>query len=182
MINFSKKEKEKNAGLLDNEAPGMYIKIYTVKNGKEVLIGDSTADKDSEEYQTMEAILGGDYKAKKGNYYIEVGKTEDADSKEDYPYAMQILQGTNYKHDYVMTQADSADTKNKEISSKPDAALSGTTTYGTTMISAAYAAQIQAVSNEGAANMLMAGATNLSNITSQYQNTLTASLFSALIK
>ena len=44
-----KKEKEKNAGLLDNEAPGMYIKIYTVKNGKEVLIGDSTADKDSEE-------------------------------------------------------------------------------------------------------------------------------------
>ena len=177
-----KKEKEKNAGLLDNEAPGMYIKIYTVKNGKEVLIGDSTADKDSEEYQTMEAILGGDYKAKKGNYYIEVGKTEDADSKEDYPYAMQILQGTNYKHDYVMTQADSADTKNKEISSKPDVALSATTTYGTTMISAAYAAQIQAVSNEGAANMLMAGATNLSNITSQYQNTLTASLFSALIK
>ena len=56
-----------------------------VKNGKEVLIADSTADKDSEEYQNMSAILSGDYRATKGNYYIEVGKTEDADPKADHP-------------------------------------------------------------------------------------------------
>ena len=94
----------------------------------------------------MSAILSGDYRATKGNYYIEVGKTEDADPKADHPYAMQILQGTTYKHDYVMTQNDSADTTNKEISTTQDTSLNSTTE--TSAISAAYAAQIQAFRSE----------------------------------
>jgi|GEM_PF-327506 hypothetical protein len=173
-----KKEEQEAMALLEETAPGMTLKVYMVKNGKEVLIADSSADKDSEEYQNMTAILSGEYKATKGNYYIEVGKSETAETGKDYPYAMQILQGTGYKHDYVMTQSDSEDTTNKKISTAPDTSLNSTT--GTSAISAAYAAQIQAVRDEGAANLLAAGSSNLSSITSDSSDNATA-LFSTLL-
>ncbi len=175
----AQKAEQEDKALLEETAPGMTLKVYMVKNGKEVLIADSTAEKDSEEYQNMTAILSGDYRATKGNYYIEVGKTEDADPKADHPYAMQILQGTTYKHDYVMTQSDSADTTNKEISTTQDTSLSSTT--GTSAISAAYAAQIQAVRDEGAANLLAAGASNLSSLTADDSSSNASALFSALL-
>ncbi len=175
----AQKAEQEDLDLLETTAPGMTLKVYMVKNGKEVLIADSTAEKDSEEYQNMSAILSGDYRATKGNYYIEVGKTEDADPKADHPYAMQILQGTTYKHDYVMTQSDSADTTNKEISTTQDTSLNSTT--GTSAISAAYAAQIQAVRDEGAANLLASGASNLSSLTADDSNSNATALFSALL-
>lgn len=171
--------KEDEQGALATTAPGMTLKVYTVKNGKEVLIADSTADHDSKEYQAMTQILSGDYKATKGNYYIEVGKTEDADKNESYPYAMQILQGDSYKHDYVTTQAASEDTTNKEISTTP---TTSTASSGyTTTISAAYAAQIQAVSNEGAANMLAAGYSNMASLTGDSDSSSASALFSTIL-
>ena len=177
-----KAEEQANAGLLDATAPGMTIKVYTIKNNKEILIGDSTADKDSDEYQNIKAILSGKYKATAGEYYIEVGRAEDADQSEDYPYAMQIMQGTSYKHDYVMTQAASEDTTNKEISTSKDQSLSSSTTAtGTSTISAAYAAQIQAVSDEGAANMLAAGYSNIASMSSKDNSSNATALFSALL-
>lgn len=175
----AQKAEQEDKDLLEATALGMTLKVYMVKNGKEVLIADSTADKDSEEYQNMSAILSGDYRATKGNYYIEVGKTEGADPKADHPYAMQILQGTTYKHDYVMPQNDSADTTNKEISTTQDTSLNSTT--GTSAISAAYAAQIQAVRDEGAANLLAAGASNLSSLTADDSSSNASALFSALL-
>lgn len=175
----AQKAEQEDLDLLETTAPGMTLKVYMVKNGKEILIADSTAEKDSEEYQNMSAILSGDYRATQGNYYIEVGKTEDADPKADHPYAMQILQGTTYKHDYVMTQSDSADTTNKEISTTQDTSLNSTT--GTSAISAAYAAQIQAVRDEGAANLLASGASNLSSLTADDSNSNATALFSALL-
>lgn len=174
------KEEESNKNVLEDTAPNMYLKVYTVKNGKEVLIADSSADKDSEEYQNAKAILSGEYKAAKGDYYFEVGTTDDADKSDNYPYAMQILQGTEYKHDYIMTQADSEDTANKTISTAKDTSLTSTSASGTSVISAAYAAQIQAVSDEGAANLLAAGSGNLSSITSDSDATA-SNLFSTLI-
>ena len=175
---LKEKEAEANKGILDDTAPGMRIKVYMVKNNKTVLIGDSTADKDSKEFQAIKEILTGEYRAKKGNYYIEVGLTEDADKDEAYPYAMQIMQGTNFKHDYVMKQTASADTKNKEISTKPDANLS--TSTGTATISAAYAAQIQAVSGQSAANMLAAGYLNIASLNADDSNSANA-IFSNLL-
>ena len=173
-------EKLAEMDLLETTAPGMSLKVYMVKNGKQILIADSTADKDSEEYENMSAILSGEYKASKGDYYIEVAKTENADDSEDYPYAMQVLQGTNYKHDYIMTQADSSDTTNKTISTTPDSSLSSTSAAGTTVISAAYAAQIQAVSDEGAANMLAAGYNNISSVTGDSSSSA-SKLFSTIL-
>lgn len=169
-------ELEEN-GVLSTTAPNLTLKVYQVKNGKQVLIADSTADKDSKEYENLKALLTGEYKATAGDYYFEVGKSEEASDSEDYPYAMQILQGTDYKHDYVMTQADSEDTTNETITNTPSSG-SGSTS----MISAAYAAQIQAVQNQGAADLLSAGASNLSSLTSDDDgNSLANSLFSSLI-
>lgn len=96
-------EELENTDLLATTAPDMTMKVYQIKNGKEVLIADSTADKDSTEYQNLKALITGEYKATAGDFYIEIGKTEEADNKIDYPYAVQILQGTTFKHDYVMT-------------------------------------------------------------------------------
>lgn len=107
-------------------------------------------------------------------------ESENADDSEDYPYAMQVLQGTNYKHDYIMTQADSSDTTNKTISTTPDSSLSSTSAAGTTVISAAYAAQIQAVSDEGAANMLAAGYNNISSVTGDSSSSA-SKLFSTIL-
>ena len=72
-----KEEREKaNAGLLDDLAPGMTIKVYMQKGNKTVCIGDTTADKNSKEYANMKSILSGEYKAKKGRYYIEVSSED----------------------------------------------------------------------------------------------------------
>lgn len=161
-------------------APGLTMKVYMVKNNKQVLIADSTADKDSEEYANLEALMSGEYKATKGDYYIEIGTTEDADKDADHPYAIQILQGTSYKHDYVMTQSDSEDTTNETISTTPMTTSSTSTT--TTSISAAYAAQIQAVQDEGAANMLAAGYSNIASLTSDSSSSSAVSkLFSTIL-
>lgn len=173
-----KEEAEQN--LIEELAPGMTMKVYMVKNNKQVLIADSTADKDSEEYANLEALMSGEYKATKGDYYIEIGTTEDADKDADHPYAIQILQGTSYKHDYVMTQSDSEDTTNETISTTPMTTSSTSTT--TTSISAAYAAQIQAVQDEGAANMLAAGYSNIASLTSDSSSSSAASkLFSTIL-
>lgn len=139
----AQEELEKN-GVLSTTAPNLTLKVYQIKNGKEVLIADSTADKDSKEYENLKNLLTGEYKATSGDYYIEVGKNEDALSNEEYPYAIQILQGTSYKHDYVMTQAASEDTKNETITTPPS-----TTSGSTSLISASYAAQIQAIQDQG---------------------------------
>lgn len=173
-----KEEAEQN--LIEELAPGLTMKVYMVKNNKQVLIADSTADKDSEEYANLEALMSGEYKATKGDYYIEIGTTEDADKDADHPYAIQILQGTSYKHDYVMTQSDSEDTTNETISTTPMTTSSTSTT--TTSISAAYAAQIQAVQDEGAANMLAAGYSNIASLTSDSSSSSAASkLFSTIL-
>ena len=177
---IKEEEDSLNKGLLDDTAPGMTIKVYMVKNNKTVLIGDSTADKDSKEYETIKSIMMGEYRASKGNYYIEVGYAEDAEKSDTTPYAMQIMQGTKYVHDYITKQSASSDTKNKEVSTRPDATLTASTANGTATISAAYAAQIQAIRNEGAANMLAAGYLNVASLTAE-KSTPAQSLFSSLL-
>lgn len=66
-----KKKKEEAYGLLGANGEGLQMQVYMKKNGKEVLIGDTTADKDSKEYANMEKILNGEYRAKQGDYYIK---------------------------------------------------------------------------------------------------------------
>lgn len=77
-----------------------------------------------------------------------------------------------------MTQADSEDTANKTISTTPATTTNSTTT---STISASYAAQIQAVRDEGAANLLAAGYSNMASITSSDDDSTASSLFSGLL-
>ena len=159
---YAKEQAEKEAeaakyGLLGEYGEGLQIQVYSMKNGKEVLIGDSTADPDSDEYATLEQILNGEYRAKKGDYYIKISRTEDFDSNEALPYIMQIKQGDNYKHDYVTTESASDDTKNGTTSNVPMTSTNGT-------LSAVNALQIQAQRYEATAQMLQVGYQNMANI------------------
>ena len=177
------KEQEK-IDIFEENAPDLYMKVYMVQRGKPVLIADSTADKDSELYQNAEAIMNGEYRAKKGNYYIESGYKEGVDiPREGTPYALQVMQGTDFKHDYVTKEMKSEDSKNKETTSRPDMELQSATTgsYGTMTISAAYAAQIQAQSYVNTAAMLSDAYLNIASITASKSEDKGALLFSSLL-
>ncbi len=151
-----KEEREKaKAGLLDDVAPGMTIKVYMQKGGRTVCIGDSTADKTSKEYLAMKDIMNGDYKAKKGMYYIEIG-TED-DLNKEMPYVLQMKQGNKYVNDYLVTEGDSEDTKNETVSLT-------SSTSSSEQISAAYAAQIQAMQYDSTATMMSNAYLNLASV------------------
>lgn len=162
---------EANKGLLDDIAPGMTIKVYMKQGNRTVLIGDSTADKNSDEYANMKAILSGDYKAKKGYYYIEVGSEEETPSAST-PYVMQIRQGDKYRNDYLVTENKSTDSENQTISLT-------SSTSSAEYISSAYAAQIQAQKYEATATMLSDAYTNLSSIKSKQDKA--SQLFSTLL-
>ena len=168
--------------IFEENAPGLYMKVYMTQNGRQVLIADSTADKDSKLFQTAESIMNGDYRAKKGNYFIETGYKEGAEvPKDGTAYALQILQGKTYKHDYVTTEGKSDDSKNKEITQTKNMDLAASTgSYGTMTISAAYAAQIQAQSYATTATMLSNAYLNMASVTSGNSDKGTQ-LFSTLI-
>ncbi len=151
-----KEEREKaQAGLLDDIAPGMTIKIYMTKGNRTTTIGDSTADRNSKEFANMKAILSGEYKAKKGNYYIEIGTEENL--RKESSYVMQIKQGTKYVNDYLVTEAQSQDAKNETISLT-------STTSSSEQISSAYAMQIQAQQYQATGTLLSNAYTNLAKI------------------
>ena len=162
---------EANKGLLDDIAPGMTIKVYMKQGNRTVTVGDSTADKNSDEYANMKAILSGDYKAKKGYYYIEVGSEEETPSAST-PYVMQIRQGDKYRNDYLVTENKSTDSENQTISLT-------SSTSSAEYISSAYAAQIQAQKYEATATMLSDAYTNLSSIKSKQDKA--SQLFSTLL-
>lgn len=163
-----KAEQEANARLLDLTAKGLQLQVYTIKNGKEVLIGDSNAEKDSDEYAAMKEILSGDYRAQKGTYYFKVSRDETVDADKEMPYALQILQGDSYKHDYVMTEQVSEDTTNKKNSTVPSSSTDGT-------LSGANAMLIQAARYEATAQMLAVGYQNMASIYSN-NSTITVGL------
>ena len=152
-----KKKKEEAYGLLGANGEGLQMQVYMKKNGREVLIGDTTAEKDSKEYANMEKILNGEYRAKQGDYYIKISRSDEVDSREEVPYLLQVKQGDSYKHDYMTTEQVSEDTKNKKKSTVPMTNVGGT-------LSAVNALQIQAQRYQTAAQMLQVGYMNMADI------------------
>ena len=149
---------QKEAGLLDDWADGMNIKVYMQKGKRTVLVGDSNAAKDSKEYTAMKEMLLGDYRAKKGNYYIEISSEKTLG--EEKPYIMQIKQGKKYVNDYLVTEGNSSDSKNKTISLT-------SSTSSSEQISSAYAAQIQAEKYQATATMMSDAYLNFSSMTTK---------------
>ena len=152
-----KKKKEEAYGLLGANGEGLQMQVYMKKNGREVLIGDTAADKDSKEYANMEKILNGEYRAKQGDYYIKISRSDEVDSRKEVPYLLQVKQGDSYKHDYMTTEKVSEDTKNKKKSTVPMTNVGGT-------LSAVNALQIQAQRYQTAAQMLQVGYMNMADI------------------
>jgi len=160
---------KESENLLHDAAEGMSIKVYMQKGRKTVLIGDSDAAKDSKEYTAMKEMLSGEYRAKKGNYYIEIGSTETL--SEEKPYIMQIKQGKKYVNDYLVQEAKSPDSRNETISLT-------SSTSSSEQISSAYAAQIQAQKYQATASMMSDAYTNFSSMTTK--KTATEKLLSTM--
>lgn len=154
------KRAKEEANLLAMTAPNLNMQVYMVKNGREVLVGDSAAEPGSKLHETLDDILKGDYKAKPGDYYVKVSRNEDSVGKnEETAYALQISMGSSFKHDYVMKEQDSQDTKNKKISQIP-----ATQTSATGALSSVNALSIQASKYQATAQMLEIGYLNMADI------------------
>lgn len=155
-----KRLKEAEQDSLDLTAPGMKIEVYmTNKQGKQVLIGDSSAEKGSKTREAMEQILSGEYVAGRGDYYIKVSREDDVSSTKEMPYALQIRMGETFKHDYIATETVSQDTKNKTTSRISAAS--------TSLLSGGSALQIQATRYQATAQMLQVGYLNMADIYSK---------------
>lgn len=62
---------EQNKDWMAELAPGLKVEVYTInKNGKETLIGDSSAEKGTETRDNIDAMFSGEYKAKKTPCFI----------------------------------------------------------------------------------------------------------------
>ena len=166
---YAKEQEEKakaeaEKALLETTAPGMRIEIYfTDKFGRQKLVADSAAEKDSKEYENMSAILKGEYSAAMGDYYIKVSRDEETPDSEEISYALQISMGSGFKHDYVAIENRSEDTKNKTTSR-----ISLTSTEGG--LSGVNALQIQATRFQATAQMLQVGYLNMADIYNHYNN------------
>ncbi|MDD4556709.1 MAG: hypothetical protein PHE89_05225 [Alphaproteobacteria bacterium] len=147
--------------LLNMTASGLRVQVYTLKsNGQETLVADSGATEGSKKYETLEDMLTGEYKAKKGDYYIKVSRSDEVSSNKEVPYALQVKQG-DAKHDYIVTETASEDTTNHKYTKTPSVS-----SYSSSLstVSAASALQILASSNQGAADMLSVGYLNMAEI------------------
>ncbi len=165
---YQKEQAEKKAkeedNLLSMTAEKLSIQVYMTQGGKQVLVGDSTAEKGSKLRETMDDMLKGDYRAKKGDYYFKITRNEETTTKnEEISYALQVSQGENFKHDYVMKEQESADTKNKKESRVP---LTQSSASGS--LSAVNALEIQASRYQATAQMLQVGYMNMADIYNSY--------------
>lgn len=160
---YKKEQAEKKAkeeeNLLAMTAANLNIQVYSMKNGRETLVGDSTAEKGTKTREAMDSILKGEYKVQKGDYYVKVTRNEDNIGKnEEVPYALQITMGDSFKHDYVLTEQESEDTKNKTTSKIPMTQSSGGS------LAAVNALEIQATKYQATAQMLQVGYMNMADI------------------
>lgn len=155
-----KRLKEAEEELLSITAPGMQAQVYMMQNGREVLIGDSSAEKGTKLRDAFEEMIKGDYKAKKGTYYVKLSRDETVGKNDELKYALQLKMGDKVKHDYVLTESVSEDTKNKKNTRVPSMA----DYTGTGALSGVNALQIQATKYQATAQMLAVGYLNMADI------------------
>lgn len=154
-----KKKKQAEMSLLENTAPGMQVQVYMIKNGREVLVGDSSAEKGEKTRDNLDLMLQGDYRAQKGDYYIKVSRDDTVEKNEEVKYALQMKVGDTFKHEYAFKEQVSEDTKNKKYSTVPSTADSTTGA-----LSSVNALQIQAAKYQATAQMLQVGYLNIADL------------------
>lgn len=161
---YAKEQEEKlkaeaEKGLLGTTAPGMRIEVYYEdKYGRQQLVADSGAEKDSKEYEAMSSLLKGEYEGAQGVYYVKVSRDEEVSTSEEISYALQISMGDGFSNDYVAIEQSSEDTKNKTTSKMPS------TTSASGTLSSVNALEIQATRYQATAQMLQIGYLNMANI------------------
>ena len=137
----------------------MRIEVYYEdKYGRQQLVADSGAEKDSKEYEAMSSLLKGEYEGAQGVYYVKVSRDEEVSTSEEISYALQISMGDGFSNDYVAIEQSSEDTKNKTTSKMPS------TTSASGTLSSVNALEIQATRYQATAQMLQIGYLNMANI------------------
>lgn len=154
-----KKLKEAEQKLIEITAPGMQMQVYMIKNGREVLVGDSSAEKGSDLRNNLDNMLKGEYKATKGTYYVKLSRDESVSKNEKLSYALQMSIGDKVKHNYLLKEKVSEDTTNKKYTKVPS---TGSSSAGT--LSSVNALQIQATKYQATAQMLQIGYLNMADI------------------
>lgn len=147
--------------LMKMTADGLRVQVYTMrKNGKETLVADSGATEGTKKYENMNDMLTGNYKAQKGDLYVKISRSDDVSKNSEIPYALQMSQGSA-KHDYIVTETASQDTKDKKYTKTPSVSQYSSS-LGT--VSASNAMQILATVNQGASDMLSIGYAGMAEI------------------
>lgn len=147
--------------MLETTAPGFKVEVYTMKrNGQEVLVGDSSAEKGTKTREALDSMLKGEYKGTKDSVlYVKITRDDTVGRNEEMPYAMQIQQGDKYLHDYVAKEQISTDTKSNKESRIP-----ATQANASGSLSSVNAMQIQAAKYQATAQMLSIGYLNMADI------------------
>lgn len=157
-----KRQKEAEQKLIEITAPGMQMQVYTIKNGREVLVGDSSAEKGSDLRNNLDNMLKGEYKVTKGTYYVKLSRDDSVNKNEKLSYALQMSIGDKVKHNYLLKEKVSEDTTNKKYTKVPS---TGSSSAGT--LSSVNALQIQATKYQATAQMLQIGYLNMADIYSR---------------
>ncbi|MGD9637888.1 MAG: hypothetical protein AB7U85_02365 [Alphaproteobacteria bacterium] len=121
----------------DLTAKNIKLQLYTVKNGKETLVADSTADEDSDEYAAFEALSEGEYRIDSTEtFYVKISRIDESEDSDAYQYALQVQLGTEYDSNLLTTEKEADESTDYEgkagayISSEGQAAVDALSTYG----------------------------------------------------
>ena len=137
------------------------MQLFTVKNGREVVVADSAAEEDSKEFEAFESLAMGEYRIRNPEmFYIKVSRIDEKKLSEAHQYAIQVQIGDNHKHDYMTVEKnvdetkDFAGKKGKYVSAKAQLALDN----------ALQLSSASMLSAQSAATMINDGVYNVSSI------------------
>lgn len=157
------------------------MQLFTIKNGKEVVVADSTAEEGSTEFDNFESLSYGEYRLRNSQmFYLKISRIDETKSSDVYQYTVQVQIGDNHKHDYLTTETvtkSSTEYEGKKgayVSSAGQAALDALTAYNVAnLCSEAQTAFASLTSNghsysynatQAAANLISDGYLNISSL------------------
>lgn len=158
---LSDAESEYQKILDDLKLKNVKVQVYTMTNGKEKLVADSSAEDSSKYKEAFESLSRGEYRVSKPqDYYIKVSRVDPTESSEAHQYAIQVQIGSeSYKHQYM-----SIETKASSETSTVNGTTSSAQLSMDSALALAEANSLAASATTGAVTMLSDGYSNISSI------------------
>ncbi len=166
-VNAALDEAQEEADSL--RAKNMKVEIYTQDRRGQLKLYATNDESNKTANANFEELINGTAKIQKSTrMYVKLSRLDSAkDLKSTENYTIQVQMGDNYRHDYVTIETAQ---KEEDYLSDAEAAVEkATTTY----------TKAGVLAGQGAASMLISGATNWNNI--RYSKSSAGKLFSLLI-